>query len=345
MRLNHGGLGTWQTGGCGAKLEREVLADLLRGALDGGDADDTVRFADLDDAAEFALPGGDTVLTSLDFAPPISRDPVLAGAVASVNALNDIWACGGKALLAMSILGMPKDAELESFQQLLRASSRTCRRVGAALVGGHTIRSSEPLFGLAVVGLSDPRQRWMLSGAVPGDALILTKALGAGLLISAARRDPAAEAELGAHAQPLTLDHAAAVEALAGEPVHAATDVSGFGLAAHAANLAEGSRVGLRIDAAAVPVFEASRGLAEQGYETSITAANMRDPRARFASASVPLRRILCDPQTAGPLLLATAADSASRVVELLRQVGYPAACVIGEAVESAAFPVTVHGA
>lgn len=338
------GLGTWRTGGCGAKLEREVLLELLSGtSAQVGAPGLLLGLAESDDAAAVGLPGGDILLASLDFAPPVSRDPVIAGAVASVNALNDIWVCGGRPLLALSILGMPAEADVVSFQQLLQASSDVCRRAGAAVAGGHTIRSDEPLFGLAVIGLSDPRRLWTLSGAVPGDALILTKELGAGLLISAARRDHTMEAELRAFAERLTVDHAAAVEALADEPVHAATDISGFGLVGHAANLAEASGVGVRIDAGAVPVYDVARHLADQGHETSITAANMRDDRACFETGSAAIRRILHDPQTAGPLLFATPKTAASGAVDQLRQAGYGSSCIVGEVVERSDPAVVVH--
>jgi selenide,water dikinase len=235
--------------------------------------------------------------------------------------------------LGLNILGLPAEADLSSSRALLVAAAEAARAAGAVVVGGHTIRTPEPLYGLAVVGFVTPQAIWTISGAQAGDVVLLTKPLGTGVLISRARRDKDAARVMVELAGELTLSHGPAVDALRDVEVHAATDVSGFGLAGHAADLADASGVTLALRADGVPIYAQARSLLAQGHTTSLTADNERDMRGRVDVAPGLDRAqlgMLYDPQSAGPLLLVVAAADAVRAVAALRGAGCRAAVAIG---------------
>ncbi|WP_082393632.1 selenide, water dikinase SelD [Nocardia arizonensis] len=338
-------LGNWATGGCGAKVDRTTLLEALSGLRVGDDnAALLAGVREHDDAAILSLQEGRNLVASLDFAPPVCRDPSVAGSVATVNALNDIWACGGTPAIGLSILGMPRESDIESYRTLLGAAESTCANEGALLVGGHSIFSPEPLFGLSVVGFASLDHTWAVAGARPGDIVLLTKPVGVGVIISRARHDAAVEDTLCTLSPEIAKGHGRALNALASYTVHAATDVSGFGLAAHAANIAESSHVTMLLDVDHVPVYDAAYPLFEAGHTTSLTNSNATDNRVRSLNKPHTVTRaVLTDPQTAGPLLLSISRDEAADALESLRSSGYEKASVVGEVVEREDVPVIVR--
>jgi 2,3-bisphosphoglycerate-independent phosphoglycerate mutase len=322
------------TGGCAAKLDARRLGAALAGLAVARDDALLLGLGDRDDAAVYRLGEDAALVLTVDFAPAVLADPRASGAVAAVNALNDVYAVGGRPRLCLNVVGVPADRVPPAYlPELLAGAEERVTAAGAMVVGGHTIRSSEPLFGLAVAGFAAPAAVWSTSGARPGDALVLTKPIGAGVLLSAARREAVSAELLGACVRSLTLLHDAALAPLAAASAHAVTDVSGFGLAGHAADLAGASGVDIELFPGRVPCYDGAAELTAAGWSTSITDDNRRGAASRLdgAGAVAPaLEALLHDPQTSGGLLAAVPADRARALVGALRAAGYADAAVIG---------------
>lgn len=307
-------------GGCAAKWGAAPLTGLVRevaaaaGAVAGGagglaglgPAALLVGLAPFDDAAVLRLSGDLALVTTTDFFPPLVDDPADFGAIAAANACSDVFAMGGRVALALNVAAFPEALPAEAVEAILAAAAAAVAEAGGVVAGGHTIRSAEPVFGLAVQGIVHPDRVLTKAGARPGDRLVLSKPLGTGLVLTGG----APEAKAAAVSSMRRLNRAAA-EALLALPegsVHACTDVTGFGLAGHAWEVAERSGCRLRFDAAALPLLPGAVAAAEAGIRTGGDARNRAHLAGRVEVApgvGDALDAVVHDPQTSGGLLAA----------------------------------------
>jgi selenide,water dikinase len=321
--------------GCAAKQPPGFLLSLLGSLPPITDPNVLVGSATADDAAVYKVSEDLALVFTTDFFTPIVDRPYDFGAVAAANALSDVYAMGGQPLTALSIVGFP-DARLppEVLVEILRGAADKANEAGAAIVGGHTIKSEEPIFGLAVVGKVHPRQVLSNDGAQPGDMLVLTKPLGLGIITTAAKNG---EDKLGAIQDAIavmtTLNRAASEEIVCCG-ARALTDVTGFGLLGHLRNIVAASKVGARVCLDKVPVLAAAVDYVKAGISPGGTHANHRflsDWVSYDADVTKEDQLILCDAQTSGGLLAAVAADRAEPLVRALKARGMTEAAIIGQ--------------
>ena len=299
------------SGGCAAKYSAARLEELLRGFVPADAENLLVGLAPADDAVVYRLDDDRALVFTLDFFPPLVDDPALFGRIAATNALNDVFAMGGSPLLALSIAAFPESLPNETLAAVFAAADAQVRAAGAILAGGHTLRDDEPKYGLAVVGTVHPEGFWPKSGARPGDALFLTKPLGTGLLLHAAREGRLHEEGLAAAHEAMTTLNRAAADAIRPFSPHAVTDVTGFGLLGHAHEMAERSGVRLELDAGALPLFPGAREVAAAGVRTGGDSRNREfaAPHVDAESVADDLVAAAYDPQTSGGLLVSLPAD------------------------------------
>jgi selenide,water dikinase len=291
-------------GGCAAKWGGAPLAGLVRQLVGAGVAGDLlVGLAPFDDAAVYRLSDDAALVSTTDFFPPLVDDPADFGAIAAANACSDVFAMGGRVVLALNVSAFPERMPVAAVAAILGAAGEVVAQAGGVVAGGHTIRSEEPIFGLAVQGLVHPDRVWTKAGARPGDVLLLSKPLGSGIVLAGGAADDKAAAI--AVMRRLNRPAAEALSALP-EPPHAVTDVTGFGLLGHAWEMAERSQAVLRIDAAALPLYPGARAAAEAGTRTGGDARNRLHLEGKVKSeADAPVEALAFDPQTSGGLLAA----------------------------------------
>jgi selenide,water dikinase len=299
--------------------------------------------ANADDAAVFKLSDSRALVATVDFFTPIVDDAYHFGAIAAANAFSDVYAMGGTPLLALNLVAWPRRPDmLELLGDTLRGAADVAARAGALILGGHSIDDPEPKFGMVALGEVRPDKVITNAGARVGDVLVLTKPLGTGVLSTALKNQWIVEAEMAAAISAMTTLNAGAAAAIAevGDAVHAATDVTGFGLLGHLRNILVASGVGARLDAHRVPLFERVPDLIARGAVPGGTKRNL-EAAARFTTYASGLTEVdrtwLNDAQTSGGLLIAVAADHADRLVAALRVRGTPAVARVGEVVEGAA--------
>ena len=256
-------------GGCAAKLGADLLSDALSGL--GAHTAPEELIAGLhppDDAAVYRVSDDLAILGSVDFFPPLVDDARTFGQIAAANAMSDAFAMGGRVLFALSIAAFPEEPPREVMVEVFDGASETVRSAGGTLAGGHTIRDPEPKYGLAVIGAARPDRLLRKGGARPGDALILTKALGTGILVSGSRQGRTDPADLDGAIQSMRTLNRAASEVLVANGIVAATDVTGFGLLGHGLEMARASGARLAFDADALPLLPGALDLAGAGVET-----------------------------------------------------------------------------
>lgn len=317
------------------------MDSILRKLPKSTNANVLVGYDTSDDAAVYRLSNELALVQTVDFLTPVADDPFAYGRIAAANSLSDVYAMGGQPISALSILAYPSSGDFEVLEQILRGGLAVMEEANCTVVGGHSIADEEIKFGYAVTGLIHPNKIWRNVGARPGDLLVLTKALGSGVISTALKRDRAQESWVNAATQTMASLNRGAADVLRqldgmgeGEsPVHAATDITGFGLIGHAKEMASGSKVSLRIDHQQIEYLPGAIEAA-QGKFFSAGLKNNRDfaqDHVRFArSVSEEFRALLFDPQTSGGLLASLPSESANRAVEALRQRGV-AASTIGE--------------
>ena len=299
-----------KAGGCAAKYPAARLETLLAGFVPVECADLLVGLDPADDAAVYRLDDERAIVFTVDFFPPVVDDPRVFGAIAATNALNDVFAMGGVPLLALSIAAFPEELPTEMLGEILAGADEVVRAAGAILAGGHTIRDDEPKYGLAVVGTVHPDGIWPKSGARPGDALFLTKALGTGLVLQAQREGRAPAGALDAAVAAMRMLNRDAAEALRPFSPHAVTDVTGFGLLGHAYEMASRSGVRVELEAVALPALSGALELAEDGTRTGGDRRNREFASPHVESiATAAYEALAFDPQTAGGLLVSLPAD------------------------------------
>jgi selenide, water dikinase len=311
-----------ECGGCAAKLGADVLAEALSGlgVAQPGDLATATNglIAGLDppdDAAVHLIAPDLAVIGTLDFFPPIVNDARTYGEIAAANALSDVFAMGGRVLFALSIAAIPEDLPNEQFRAILDGAADKVREAGGVLAGGHTIRDSEPKYGLAVIGVAHPDRLLRKGGARAGDVLLLTKPLGTGLLVSGQRQGKTSDADLAAAVDQMRTLNRAAADVLVAHGVRGATDVTGFGLLGHGLEMARASGTRFAFDAGALPALEGALDLARAGVETGGAAHNRRfvAPSLELGPDVAPELVVLAnDPQTSGGLLAAVPAEEAA---------------------------------
>ena len=293
--------------GCGAKVGAGTLAKLLEGIRVRQDPNLLVGFDRSDDASVYKLSEDLALVQTVDFFPPIADDPYLFGQIAAANALSDVYAMGGEPKLCLNIMAVPKDMPPETVHQLLRGGYDKVYEAGALITGGHSILDDEPKYGLAVTGFVRPDKMLTNSGARPGDVLLFTKPVGTGVLTTAAKADMASAGAMARAYELMTTLNKAARDIMVRHPVHACTDVTGFGLLGHGLEMAQGSGVELEIDVSAVDMIPEAAELAKMGilpegmYRNRAFAEDSVDPGA----AELWQQDLLYDPQTSGGLLMA----------------------------------------
>jgi selenide, water dikinase len=298
-------------------------ADLLVGAAEGDDAA-VIRL----DSAGSA--GGQALVITTDFFTPIVDDPADWGRIAAANALSDVYAMGGRPLIALNIAAWPgQDLDIAILADVLRGGAEIAAKAGCYVAGGHTIDDPVPKYGMAVVGLADPAALLTIDRARPGDRLILTKPIGTGVITTALKRAAAPPEALAAAVASMTRLNADAATAALGARLRAATDITGFGLLGHLHRMLTASGAAAIIDAAAVPLLPGAVGLAAEGYISGGTRANIDRMRAfTTIDPEVPeeLAVLLHDAQTSGGLLLATPPESVAVLRAELHALSVPAA-------------------
>jgi len=329
--LSHGG-------GCGCKIAPGVLSNILK-SIPGMPMPPAllVGIETADDAAVYQLNDEQALIATTDFFMPIVDNPFDFGRIAATNAISDVYAMGGTPIMALALVGMPINVlSLETIGQILQGGQSVCRDAGIPIAGGHTIDSVEPIYGLVVMGLVHPSRVKRNADARVGDRLVLGKPLGVGVLSAALKKnalDDVGYAQMIANTTQLNRPG----PALAAMPgVHALTDVTGFGLAGHALELARGAGCGVRLDFAKVPLLPGVKALASQGMVTGASGRNWAAYGAEVALAphlSDVDRALLSDPQTSGGLLVSCASDSVADVLAVFRQQGFGHAAEVGEVV------------
>lgn len=282
-----------------------------------------------DDAGVFRLRDDVALVQTVDFFTPVADDPEIYGRVAAVNALNDVYAMGGKPLTALAIVCYPQKEDLEVLGQILGGGQMAMNEAGVTVLGGHSIDDAEIKFGYAVTGVVDPGKVVTNAGARVGDALVLTKPVGTGAISTGIKRGVASENAVEAAMRAMTTTAAAASEAMQRAGAHACTDVTGFGLLGHAYEMARASRVTLIIEAERVPLLPDVLQLISQGMLTRGDKNNriyVGDTILMADSISREMQSALFDPQTAGGLLISIDKEGAENLVAELR-----GAVIIGE--------------
>jgi selenide,water dikinase len=288
-----------------------------------------------DDAAIYRIDENRALVATTDFFMPVVDDPFDFGRIAATNALSDVYAVGGRPVLALAICGMPIDkVSTETIRQVLAGGATVCKDAGVPIAGGHSIDTLEPIYGLAVIGLVDIDKIKRNVGARPGDVLILGKGLGTGFLSNAVKSGTLSDAGYGEMLAATTKLNDIGMALAERDDIHAMTDVTGFGLLGHLSEVCLGSGVAAHLDLDAIPLLAEGRALAESGVNTG---AASRNRMAFFENVVLPdglpqwWNNMLYDPQTAGPLLIACDPSGADDILAMFRAEGFDAAAVIGK--------------
>jgi selenide, water dikinase len=325
-------------GGCGCKLAPSVLQRLLAGQPQAA------PFAQLmvgtetgDDAAVWQIDDKTCVIATTDFFMPVVDDPRDFGRIAATNAISDVYAMGGKPIMALAILGMPLGKlPIETVRAILEGGASICGEAGIPVAGGHSIDSVEPIYGLAVIGLCSPDNVRKNSGARPGDALILTKGIGVGVYSAAFKKQVLSQTAYAEMIASTTLLNRIGQTLGADDSVHGVTDVTGFGLLGHSLEVARGAGVRVQIEWGRIPFLCEAESLARSGHVTGASGRNWTsygDQVVLPAGLDDWQRGLLTDPQTSGGLLIACAPDRAEVLRSAIEAAGYPRATIIGSVV------------
>jgi len=301
-----------------------------------------------DDAAVYQLTPDRAIVATVDFFTPIVDDAYDFGRIAAANAFSDVYAMGGTPLLALNLVGWPRDKlPYELLGDVLRGGADIAKEAGAFVLGGHSVDDPEPKYGMVAIGEVHPHRIVTLARARAGDVLVLTKPIGTGVLTTALKRDLLAATDLAPAVKSMTTLNAGAARAMraTGGGVHAATDVTGFGLLGHLHNMLAASGMSAELDAAAVPLLAKAAELAASGAVPGGTKRNREAlaPHVTFNPAvAEPVRVLLFDAQTSGGLLIAVEADRVNTLLAALEREGTPAAARIGRITRGAPGTITV---
>jgi selenide,water dikinase len=335
--LSHGG-------GCGCKIAPGLLSEILKGTSSMPIPKELlVGIETADDAAVYQLNEEQALIATTDFFMPIVDDPFDFGRIAATNAISDVYAMGGRPIMALALVGMPINRlSTTTIGRVLEGGAAVCRQAGIPIAGGHTIDSVEAIYGLVALGLVHPKRVKRNADARPGDLLVLGKPLGVGVMSAALKKGQLGEAGYAQMIANTTKLNTPGPELAELPGVHAITDVTGFGLAGHALEMARGAGCALELDWARVPLLDGVRALAGQGY---ITGASGRNWAGYGAEVELPVgfapedQALLSDPQTSGGLLVACAPDELDAVLAVFARHGFAQAAPVGRMGEAMARP------
>lgn len=306
----------------------EALAQVLRKLPRLNSDDLLIGYDTSDDACVYRISDTQAMIQTVDFFPPMVDDPYLFGQIAAANALSDVYAMGGQPVLAMNLLCFPSCLDPTIAGQILAGGANKAAEAGCVIAGGHSIQDNEPKYGLCVSGFVHPDHILANSAAQPGDRLIVTKALGTGILTTAQKGGLLDEGVFAAAVESMRTLNKYAAQAASGLAVHACTDITGFGLAGHLCEMAEGSGVSARLSASRVPLLPQARQMAEMGMIPSGAYRNRDYFQCRVslaADVSEAIADLLFDPQTSGGLLFSVEEDQAPILLDRLRLAGVTA--------------------
>jgi selenide,water dikinase len=335
--LSHGG-------GCGCKIAPGLLSEILKGtAAMPIPKELLVGIETSDDAAVYQLNDEQALIATTDFFMPIVDDPHDFGRIAATNAISDVYAMGGRPILALALVGMPINVlSTQTIGRILEGGASVCRAAGIPIAGGHTIDSVEAIYGLVALGLVHPKHVKRNADAQAGDVLVLGKPIGVGVMSAALKKGQLGERGYAQMIATTTQLNAAGPDLAALDGVHAMTDVTGFGLAGHALEMARGARCDIYLDWAGVPLLQGVRELAAQGFVTGASGRNWAGYGAEVvlpAGFEVVDQALLSDPQTSGGLLVACSPDSLDAVLAAFRRHGFAQAAVVGRVANAEGAP------
>lgn len=296
-----------------------------------------VGFDTGDDAAVYQLTDDLCVIQTVDFFPPIVDDPYDYGVISAVNSFSDVYAMGGKPILALNVVCFPEDLDLSILGKILKGGSDVAQAEGVLIAGGHTVRDAEPKYGMAVTGIIAPDKIVSNANAKPGDKLVLTKAIGTGIITTAAKAGVTDDATIAGAVAFMRESNKAASEAMQDVGVNSGTDITGFGLVGHVISMMKSSGTTAKISFSAVPLIPGTRELAERAVVPGGTRRNFdaAAPDTRWGDGLVEEDQlIMCDAQTSGGLLMSVAADKADALISALTAKGV-AGVVIGDVTAS----------
>jgi len=322
-------------GGCGCKIAPGVLSEILKNSTGGIIPPELmVGIETADDAAVYKLNEAQALIATTDFFMPIVDDPYEFGRIAATNAISDVYAMGGKPIMALALVAMPIDTlPLSAIGDIVRGGQDVCRAAGIPIAGGHTIDSVEPIYGLVVMGLVHPDRVRRNAGAKAGDVLILGKPIGVGVLSAALKKEQLSEAGYRQLIDTTTKLNTPGIALAALDGVHALTDVTGFGLAGHALELARGAGLTVVIEWSKVPLLDGVEAMVAEGFVTGASGRNWEGFGAEVELADglpAAAQVLLSDPQTSGGLLVSCAAEAVEAVLGIFRAEGFGGAKVIG---------------
>ena len=315
------------------------MGELLASLPKNDDPNLLVGFGTSDDAGVYRLTDEIAIVTTSDFITPPVNDPFVYGQIAAANAISDVYAMGGKPVTCLNLVCFPsKKLPPEQMHGIVAGALDKITESGAVLAGGHSVEDDEPKFGLAVTGVVHPDKVWGNADAKVGDVLVLTKAVGSGVLFNANLKGWVSEGAMQACIEAIITLNRVAAEVAAEFSVHGATDITGFGLAGHGLEMAKGSGVRIELDLESVPVMDEAVAMYEKGMSTGVNKENRRltAPDLKLeAEVSSAVEEILYDPQTSGGLLLSVPEAEGERLVVALQAAGVKDAVVVGRVVEN----------
>jgi selenide,water dikinase len=335
--LSHGG-------GCGCKLAPAVLEQIVAKAGGLLPPDLLVGIETSDDAAVYRISDDQAIVATTDFFMPIVDDPFDFGAIAATNAISDVYAMGGRPLFALALVAMPiNKLPVDTIRRILEGGESVCRRAGIPVAGGHSVDSVEPIYGLVAIGLVNPRNVKRNAEAIPGDKIVLGKALGVGVYGAVIKKQKVTDAQYREMIASTTQLNTPGMTLAGLRGVHALTDVTGFGLLGHLLEVCRGSGLRATIQWSAIPLLTDARELAQAGHITGGSTRNWQGygDHVNLTTHGAVEQALLTDPQTSGGLLVACAPEAVDDVLQIFRAEGFQHAAVIGE-VEAGAPGITV---
>jgi selenide, water dikinase len=333
-------------GGCGCKIAPGVLSEILKSSAGGLIPKELmVGIETADDAAVYRLNDEQALIATTDFFMPIVDDPFDFGRIAATNAISDVYAMGGKPIMALALVAMPiNQLPVEVIGQVIRGGQAVCLEAGIPIAGGHTIDSVEPIYGLVVLGLVHPDKVRRNSDAKAGDVLVLGKPLGVGVLSAALKKGKLSDAGYAQMIDSTTRLNKPGTRFADLPGVHAITDITGFGLAGHTLELARGAKLRAIIEWSKVPLLEGVAAMAADGFVTGASGRNWAGYGAEVSldgSLTKVVQDLVTDPQTSGGLLVSCSPDTVDEVLRIFREDGFDRAAVVGR-VESGPAGLTV---
>ena len=293
-----------------------------------------------DDAAVYRLNDDTALIFTVDFFPPIADDPYQFGAIAAANALSDVYAMGGKPMMALNVVGFPADLAQSMLADVLKGGYAKAAEAGCLIVGGHTIDDPEPKYGMAVIGTVEPGRQMTNAGAKPGDVLVLTKPLGTGIITTAGKQGKVSDEVIQTALDTMATLNKSAAEAMMAVGANACTDVTGFGMMGHLKSMVRASGVAATVKASSIPVLPGAWELLDQGIAPGGTHRNLNsvnDVMNWHPELTERQQIMLCDAQTSGGLLISVPSAKSADLLSKLQDVGTLAAQVVGEITEGTA--------